>query len=165
MNKINLPIETQVSKQPREGPNEKTMTTTLAALMLAALCTIQVANTQAQEDAKKPEAAEKEDAQKPTRKKPRGRLPNYYAKLGISSKQRSEIYDIQADYKTKVEELEKQIVALEAEQKSKVEAVLSNSQKQRLAELLKEAEERSSKRRSSKNDATKDDTVKKEPAK
>ena len=41
-------------------------------------------------------APEKSTTKSTTRKKPRGRLPNYYAKVGVSKKQRADIYSLQA---------------------------------------------------------------------
>ena len=127
----------------------KAISMSVVAMLLASLFAVQNAQIKAQDDAKKTDAAKKEDAKKSACKKPRGRLPNFYAKLGISSKQRTAIYGIQSEYKSKIDELKKQIATLETEQKSKVEAVLSDAQKKRLTEVLKEAQERSSKRKAS----------------
>ncbi|MBM79084.1 MAG: hypothetical protein CMJ78_00635 [Planctomycetaceae bacterium] len=131
---------------------------TMASLMLlASILTVQdVDRLSAQDEVKKADAKEKASAEKKTtRKKPRGRLPNQYGKLGLSTKQRDDIYAIQADYKSKVDELRKQIAALEKEQGDKIVAVLTDTQKTRLDELLKEAAEKASKRKSSSKSSSK----------
>lgn len=68
-------------------------------------------------------------------KKPRGRLPNNYGKIGITSAQRTKIYGIQADYNGKIEALEKQIAELKEKRDGEIEAVLTPDQKKKLQEL------------------------------
>ena len=81
----------------------------------------------AQDAAKKPEA-KKETKE---RKKPRGRLPNYYGEV-VNEEQRTKIYEIQATYREKMEELRKQLAALKKEQDEKVNAVLTPEQRSTL---------------------------------
>jgi peptidoglycan hydrolase CwlO-like protein len=45
-------------------------------------------------------------------KKPRGRLPAYYAQIGLSTEQRDHIYKVQSTYRKQIDELQKQIDAL-----------------------------------------------------
>jgi hypothetical protein len=81
-------------------------------------------------------------AESTTRKKPRGRLPNYYAQIGISKKQRADIYELQADYASQIDELKKQMAELIAKRDSEVEAVLTEPQQKRLGEVREAAKKR-----------------------
>lgn len=72
----------------------------------------------------------------------KGRLPNYYAKLGVSNDQRKEIYTIQARLRLQIAALEKQIVQLKLEESRQVEAVLNDDQRQMLEKLQAAARER-----------------------
>jgi hypothetical protein len=65
----------------------------------------------------------------------KGILPANYGKLGLSDEQKQKIYKLQADYKGKVETLEKQLATLKSEQKKDIEAVLTPAQKTKLKEL------------------------------
>ena len=91
-----------------------------------------------QEGEKKP-AAEKKEA-----KKPRGRLPAYFSTV-VTSKQREEVYTVQAKYSKQLEDLEKQIAALRAEMLKEVDAVLTPEQ---LAEVKKKRNEAAAKKKS-----------------
>lgn len=64
-----------------------------------------------------------------------GRLPSGYGKLGVSDDQRQAIYAIQHKYEAQIEELKKQIEALEARIDEESEAVLTTAQKARLKEV------------------------------
>lgn len=81
-------------------------------------------------------------------KKPRGRLPQYYGQVGISSEQRQKIYDVQAVYVKQIAELQKQIDALVKKRDGEVAAVLTSEQKEKLDELLAAAKKRAEERRS-----------------
>lgn len=93
-------------------------------------------------------AAEKEKAA-PAKvaRKPRGRLPQYYGQVGISSEQRQKIYDVQAVYGKQIGELQKQIDALKKKQNTEVAAVLTPEQKTKLDELLAAAKKAAEDRR------------------
>lgn len=108
-----------------------------------------------QEPATKAPAAQQESASAPaektTRKKSRGRLPNYYGRIGLTDAQREKIYGIQSKYRVQIEELEKQIMALQTKENEEIVAVLSPVQQELLQKLQDEAkkrrEERARKRR------------------
>lgn len=68
-------------------------------------------------------------------KKLRGRLPRNYGKLGVSQEQRRTIYSIQEKYRSQIEDLEKQLAALESQRDRDIAAVLTEGQKVRLKEL------------------------------
>lgn len=97
-------------------------------------------------------AAAKAEAPK-ARKKPRGRLPIYFGQVGLSEEQRTKIYGIQAEYGKQLDDLRKQVAAIEAKRDGEVEAVLTDAQKKKLGELRvaakKAAEARRTKKKSS----------------
>jgi hypothetical protein len=65
----------------------------------------------------------------------RARLPANYNKLGLSDKQKKEVYKIRGKYAIKLEELQQQIAALRDQEKADVEKVLTEAQKLRLKEI------------------------------
>ncbi len=104
----------------------------------------------AQDGAKKAAAKKgektKKGAKKAPKKKARGRLPQYYGQIGLSEKQRADIYAVQATYRTQIQDLLKQLAALRAKEKAEINAVLSDEQKQDLAKRLDEASKSRSKK-------------------
>lgn len=72
--------------------------------------------------------------------RPRVRLPNYYGQLGLTEVQRQRIYALQLDYGKKIDELEAQLAALRAKRDQDCEAVLSEGQRTKLAEIRKDRE-------------------------
>lgn len=70
--------------------------------------------------------------------KSRGTLPTKWSKIGLSDEQKNKIYSVQSSYRAKVQELESKIKELRAQEKAELEAVLTDSQKTRLRELLLE---------------------------
>lgn len=94
-----------------------------------------------------------QDAEKATkkveavRKKPRGRLPAYYGQVGLSSKQRDDIYAAQAQFNEQIEVLRKQISVLEEKRDADVKAVLTPEQAKTLDDLLAAAKKRAEERR------------------
>ena len=108
----------------------------------------------AQEGAQKGKASNQEtvaEKTKAARKRPRGRLPMFYGQIGLSREQREKIYEIQAKYRSQIEELMKQLAALREKQKEEIEAVLTDEQKERLAKLQEEAKKRRAARRKKKS--------------
>lgn len=70
----------------------------------------------------------------------RVRLPNYYGQLGVTEVQRQRIYALQLDYGKKIDDLEAQLAVLRAKRDQDCEAVLSEGQRTKLAEIRKERE-------------------------
>lgn len=68
--------------------------------------------------------------------KPKGQLPQNWRKLGLDDSQVTKIYSIQAEYRGKIQPLEKQIADLKEKQLSEMQAVLTTAQKARLREIL-----------------------------
>lgn len=99
-----------------------------------------------------PTVGQEKSATKSTEKaaatKPRGRLPAYYAQVGLSTAQRETIYSVQADYGKQIEALQKQIEAIQKKQDADVVAVLKPEQKEKLDKLLADAQKRAEERRS-----------------
>ncbi len=91
--------------------------------------------------------ANQESQEKPAaRKKARGRLPRYFAKV-VTQQQREDIYEIQARFAARIEELQKQIDALIRQRDQEVEAVLSSEQLAEVRKLREEAKKRQAARR------------------
>lgn len=65
----------------------------------------------------------------------KGTLPQNYKKLGLTDKQVQEVYKIQADYKAKMDDLQKKLDKLRGERNEAYEKVLSAEQKKRLQEI------------------------------
>lgn len=87
-------------------------------------------------------------------KKASGRLPTYFASV-VTQKQREEIYQLQADYQSQLDDLQAQMDALIAERDREIDAVLSAEQ---LAEVTKKREE-AKKRRAERNSAKASETT------
>jgi len=70
--------------------------------------------------------------------KPRGqgRLPANWSKLGLSDDQKRQIYSIEADYKTRIDDLQAQIDQLRKKERSEMNKVLTSAQKARLKEII-----------------------------
>ena len=63
-------------------------------------------------------------------------LPRYYRQLGLSDKQKDNIYKVRASYAVKIKELQNQINELKGKEKGDLEKILTAAQKARLRELL-----------------------------
>jgi hypothetical protein len=75
---------------------------------------------------------------KPDEKDPiiiKRQLPKNFSKLGLTDKQKKEVYKIRAKYAAKIEELNKQLKELKGKEKTDTENVLTAAQKARLKEL------------------------------
>lgn len=77
-------------------------------------------------------------AAKKERADPRGPLPAYYRNV-VDGIQREKIYKIYDEYEPRVDELRSQLKKLVAERDAKVEALLTDEQRQRVKELATEA--------------------------
>ena len=78
-------------------------------------------------------------------KKSVNRLPNNYAKLGISEDQKKKILEIQAGYDPQIAALDAQLKALKDKEKSEVEAVLTPEQLKQLETIKAESKKKSDK--------------------
>jgi len=66
------------------------------------------------------------------------RVPSGYAKLGLTDQQKEKLYKIQAEYSTKIQNLEKQVSDLRDRRDKEFESVLTASQKRLLAEAAQQ---------------------------
>ena len=132
---------------------KKLLPLTAAAALLFVIFAVQPgysddADTKAK--SKKPAAAQstpKQKAQAAKQKKPRGRLPNYFGKIGVSGEQRKKIYAIQGSYRSQLVELRKQIADLIAKRDAEITSVLTASQKVLLSILREQAKKRAADRK------------------
>ncbi len=68
----------------------------------------------------------------------RGQLPANYRQLGLTDDQKKQIYKVQSDFGAKIDDLEAQVKKLRHEEKQAMEKVLTDAQRQRLLEIIKE---------------------------
>jgi Spy/CpxP family protein refolding chaperone len=81
-------------------------------------------------------AQDKEDPKPQPRLK--GTLPMNFRLLGLSEEQKQQIYKIQNDFDAKLAALEEQIKKVKVEERQAIEKVLTDAQRARLKEILKE---------------------------
>lgn len=81
-----------------------------------------------------PAQTEQPAAATTTAKKFRGRLPAYFSSV-VSEKQRRQIYEVQKEYFERIEALKAQLATLIQEQDEKIDAVLSEEQRQQVETL------------------------------
>jgi dsDNA-binding SOS-regulon protein len=68
--------------------------------------------------------------------KSKGMLPANWNKLGLTDDQKAKVYDIQAKYRGKIDDLKKQIADLQEKEQKEALGVLTDAQKTRLKEIL-----------------------------
>jgi len=90
----------------------------------------------------KPAAKAETTKAETTKKAVKGRLPPYFAKVGVSDVQREKVYAIQAKHKPEIDKLEEQLKSLREQEMTEMEGVLTGEQKTRLAELRAEAQKK-----------------------
>jgi Spy/CpxP family protein refolding chaperone len=66
----------------------------------------------------------------------RGQLYAKWRELGLTDEQKQQVYKVQAQYRSKIADLQKQIAKLRKEERAKAEQVLTPAQRARLKELL-----------------------------
>jgi hypothetical protein len=70
---------------------------------------------------------------------PARRVPAFFGQIGLTPEQRENIYEIRGKHQARIDELEMQIDRAQAEMLVECEAVLTDSQKQMLAQRRKAA--------------------------
>jgi hypothetical protein len=65
----------------------------------------------------------------------KAQLPRYYGKLDLNDRQKKTIYSLRAKYASKIEELQRQIDELKAQEKKDLDKVLTDAQMARLKEI------------------------------
>jgi hypothetical protein len=68
----------------------------------------------------------------------KGVLPPNWGKLGLTDEQKQKVYKVEADYKGKIADLQKQIDELKSKEKDDLFKVLTDEQKKRLKDILAE---------------------------
>ena len=68
--------------------------------------------------------------------KVKGTLPAHWRELGLSDDQKQKVYKVQAGYKAKIDDLEKKIKDLKAEEQEERLKVLTEDQRKKLREIL-----------------------------
>lgn len=134
----------------------KSLPLALATALVLAMLAVRVGYTQEGQPAA--EAAEQSEKPKQTRRAPRGRLPNHYGKLGLSEEQRTKIYGIQQNYRTQVQDLQRQIEDLRQQETLEIQETLSEKQRTQLVAFLKEAQKRREARRKARQARTRSET-------
>jgi hypothetical protein len=86
-------------------------------------------------------AMEAKTSMDPKVNSPRGRLPRYYSAV-VSQAQRSKIYEIQGEFRSRRESLEKQLADLKQQEQEAILSVLREPQKKMIEELRRAAEEK-----------------------
>lgn len=87
-------------------------------------------------------AVEKADAPAVKRNyDPARRVPDYFGQIGLTNEQRETIYKIRGKHQQQINELEKQIEALQAQMLKECESVLTDAQKQILEHRRRAAAE------------------------
>ena len=71
-----------------------------------------------------------------------GRVPAYYAQIGLSKEQRTKVLEVQASYAAKIDALRKQIADMETKREADVRATLTDDQKKKLDELVDAAKKK-----------------------
>jgi Spy/CpxP family protein refolding chaperone len=117
------------------------------ALVASALLLLPMSYAQ---DAKKADDAK--PAAKKERAEPRGRVPNYYGRLGLSDEQKTKVYAIQDKYDDQIQALQKQIAEIRTKQEAEIAAVLTDSQKKILAEIVDAAKKKKAETAKKKSD-------------
>ena len=87
--------------------------------------------------AQEPAAAKPGEAKAPAARRrldPTRRVPDFFGQLGLTPAQREEIYKIRAKHQQKLDELHKQIIQVQGEMLSECESLLTDTQKQLLAQ-------------------------------
>ena len=72
---------------------------------------------------------------KDTPAKVKGQLPSGWSKLKLTQEQKLKVYKVQQEYKVKIDELKKQITALQGKQRAEMVSVLTPEQKEKLKNL------------------------------
>jgi uncharacterized protein (DUF2147 family) len=90
--------------------------------------------------------------------KAKGRLPNGFTKLKITDPQRQKIYSIQANFKSQIDDLQKQLADLQVKRDTEIMNVLNEDQKKLYADLFGTATKSRSSKKTMLDEATVADT-------
>ena len=68
-------------------------------------------------------------------RKSKGQLPSGWGKLGLTKEQKTKIYAVQSEYRSKINDLEKQVVELRTQERRAMVKILTDEQKEKLKSL------------------------------
>lgn len=114
----------------------------MAALLGSLLLSQQGIGQEAKSDAKAAQKATEKKAKAAGAAKSKGRLPNYYAQVGIDEAQKMQIYNVQAKYAPEIEKATQALNDLKAKELMEIEGVLTAEQKAKVAELQESAKQK-----------------------
>jgi Spy/CpxP family protein refolding chaperone len=86
----------------------------------------------------------------------KGRLPNGFTKLKITDPQRQKIYSIQANFKSQIDDLQKQLADLQVKRDTEIMNVLTDDQKKLYVDLFGTATKSRSSKKTMLDEATAD---------
>ena len=69
---------------------------------------------------------------------PKGQLPQGWKSIGLTDAQKTQIYTIQSNYRSKIDELEQKIRELRQQERAEELKVLTDAQRARLKEIVEE---------------------------
>lgn len=113
---------------------------TAALLMGPAAATAQDPKDPPKPGAAKPGETKPADT-KPAEPKPsdtpaaRGQLPPNWKQLGLTDEQKRHVYTVQSKYRARMEELQRQLADLRAQERKELEAILTPAQVERLKQI------------------------------
>jgi Spy/CpxP family protein refolding chaperone len=84
-------------------------------------------------------AEEAKAAKGAVEKKPTGRVPQHFAKLDLTSDQKTRIYAIQDEFEGRIDALLAEIEELRVQRDSQIESVLSAGQREELKKIVEQA--------------------------
>jgi Spy/CpxP family protein refolding chaperone len=129
----------------------KSLVGSLLCLFLAAPLALR-ATDEKSADTKKSKAAAA-DANSADDSKAKGRLPNNWGKLGLTSTQRDKIYSIENSYAAQIEELQKKINDLQSKRDAEMHGVLTADQQKQLATVTSDSTKTKSAKKAAAADA------------
>ena len=106
-----------------------------------------------------------------TTPRPKGQLPQGWKSIGLTDAQKTQIYTIQSNYRSKIDELEQKIRDLRQQERAEELKVLTDAQRARLKEIVEEKVSGDVSKKDApttdtpKKDATTTDTPKKDDSK
>ena len=104
---------------------------------LAAVALVAAGTLVAQESSTTTRPSRKADNAARRNVDPSRRVPDFFGQIGLTPEQRESIYKIRGKHQSKIDELERQIDEIQAQMLGECEGVLTETQKQMLAQRRK----------------------------
>jgi Spy/CpxP family protein refolding chaperone len=87
-------------------------------------------------DTTKPDPAKTDPAKPTTTVRARGTLPQNWKQLGLTDEQKQKVYQIQTEFREKIDVLQKQVSDLRTAERKELDTVLTDPQRARLKEIV-----------------------------